>query len=309
MRLSVYLALAGSLLLCLVVPLVSRRLPPPLAAVTLAGSALLAAVAWVWNLALLAGPLAGRIGYLATLGHWSRHALAAHDPVPAAIAAVAALLVAVAAAGLVTSGYRLGREIVRVARAVRGCETGSGDGVVVVDDDTVRAVAVPGRRGRVLITTGMVHALDAEGQRVVLAHERAHLRHGHVVYRLAVRLSAAVLPPARPMIAECDYQLERWADEAAARAVGDRRIAARALARAALAGRRQSRLALPTRALGFADRGVASRVEALLATPPTGYVLPLAAPMALVLCVAAATVEASRDLEALFEFAQRLWIG
>ncbi|MDQ6848451.1 MAG: M56 family peptidase, partial [Actinomycetota bacterium] len=83
----------------------------------------------------------------------------------------------------------------------------------------------------------------------------------------------------------------------------------RALARAALAGRRQSGPELPGLALRFAGRGVASRVEALLAAPPTTRLMPLVAPIAMVLFVAVATVEASRDLEALFEFAQRLWTG
>lgn len=308
MRLSVYLALAGSLLLCLAARRASRRLRPPVAAITLAMSAVLAATAWVWNLSLLVGPLAGRVSYVAAVGHWSRQALAAHDPVPAVTSAAATTLVAVAAAALARSGYRLCREIVRVSRAVRGCDGGIAGDVVVVEDDAVRAVAVPGRRGRVLITTGMVHALDADERRVVLAHERAHIRHGHVLYRLAVRVSAAVFPPVRPLVAECDYQLERWADEAAAFAVGDRRVAARALARAALAGRRQSTW-LPTPVLGFADGGVASRVEALLTVPPAVRVLPLTVPFGLVLAVAAATLEASRDLQELFEFARRFWVG
>ncbi|MDP9239751.1 MAG: M56 family metallopeptidase [Actinomycetota bacterium] len=309
MRLSVYLALVGSLLLCVLVRRVGRRLPPPMAAVTLAVSALLAAGAWLWNLALLVGPLAGRVSYVAAAGHWSRHVLAAHDPVPAVTSAVATALVALAAASLAWAAGGLCREIVQVARALRGCDGGTDDGVVVVEDDAVRALAVPGRRGRVLITTGMVHSLDAEERRVVLAHERAHLRHGHVLYRLAVRLSAAVFPPVRPLVAECDYQLERWADEEAARAVGNRRVAARALARAALAGRRQAGPGLPTPALGFADRGVTGRVEALLSPGPAVSVLPLIGLLGFVAAVACATVDASRDLEALFELAQRVLVG
>lgn len=309
MRVSVYLALAGGLLLCLVLRRVVRLLPPPLAAATLAGSAVLAAAAWAWNLGLLVGPLVGRISYVAALGHWSSPALAAHDPVPTATAAVAGVLVLVTAAGLAVCTVRISRELWRVSRVVRTCPAGTADGVVVVEDEAVRALAVPGSRGRVLITTGMVRALDADERRVVLAHERAHLRNGHALYRLAVRLAAAVLPPLRPLVAECDYQLERWADEAAARVVCDRGLAARALARAALARRHRTPSARTTPAMAFADRGVPGRVEALLSAPPDEHRLPLILPAGLVVAIAVATVEASRDLEALFELAKRVWVG
>ena len=54
----------------------------------------------------------------------------------------------------------------------------------------------------------------------------------------------------------------RWADEDAAAAVGDRRLVARALCRAALA-----QDAYPGPAMSLASLGVRARVEALLAEP------------------------------------------
>ncbi len=58
--------------------------------------------------------------------------------------------------------------------------------------------------------------------------------------------------------------MERWADERAAAVVGDRRVTARALARAALSAGR-ARLGC---ALQFTDRAVTRRIAALQTGPP-----------------------------------------
>jgi len=307
-RISVYLALLGALALCLLARRAAGSLRPPLAVVTLTVSAVLAAAAWVWNLALLVGPLVGRLGFVAGLGHWSVGTLAAYDPVPNAAALGAGVLIAVGAVAVVACLSRVARELLQARATTRSCPAGTDDGVVVVDDRAVWAVAVPGVRGRVVLTTGMVRALDADERRVLLAHERAHLRHQHALYRVGVRATAALLPLLRPMVADCDYHLERWADEEAALAVGDRELAATALAHAALAARRHS-VGAAAPLLGFSGRGVPGRVEALLAAPPSVRVLPTILPLALSVAVAAATLEASRDVEALFELAMRLWTG
>lgn len=306
MRLVVYLALVGALAMCLAARRAAHHVSPPLAAVTLSVSALLAAAAWGWNLALLAGTLIGRLGYVADVGHWSGHTLAVHDPVPVATAAAAGLLVAAAAGGLALCCQRVGRELWRIWAAARACPATADGGVVVVDDPAPLAVAVPGLRGRVLITTAMVRALSAEERRVLFAHERTHLRCQHGVFRLAVRLAAAVLPILRPLVRDCDYQLERWADETAADAVGDRGLAAQALARAALAGRHR-RSTAPRVVLGFAEHNVTGRVQALLAEPPRSDLRRLALPLVLLAMTAVLSIEASRDLEALFELAKRVW--
>jgi Zn-dependent protease with chaperone function len=306
MRIVVYLALGGALVLCLVARRAARYVSPPLAAVTLAVSASLAATAWAWNLALLAGTLIGRVGYVADVGHWSRQTLAVHDPVPVANAAIAGLFVAIAAGALAWSVHKVGQELWQIWAAARACPVPTDGGVVVVDDPAPRALAVPGLRGRVVITTAMVRALDAEERRVLFAHERTHLRCQHGLFRLAVRLSAAVLPLLRPLVRDCDYQLERWADESAASAVGDRGLAAQALARAALAGRHPRRTA-PGAAMGFAEYNVTSRVQALLAEPPRSNLRRLALPLVLLATTATLSIEAGKDLEALFELAKRVW--
>ncbi len=308
MRIVVYLALLGALVMCFVTRRAARHLSPPVAAVTLAASALSAATAWAWNLALLAGTLIGRMNYVADIGHWSRDALAVHDPVPVATAAIAGVATAAAAGGLAWCLQRVARELWSVWSIARHCSTATDDGLLVVNDPAPRALALPGIRGRVVITTAMVRALSAPERRVLLAHERAHLRNHHGLFRLVVRLAAGVLPVVRPLVKDCDYQLERWADESAARAVGDRVLTAQALARAALAGR-GSKQAVPAGALGFAERGVTSRVSALLAQPPKSDLRRLGLPVVLVVSTAVLSIEASRDLEALFEIAKRLWVA
>jgi len=307
-RIGVYLALGGALVLCLLARRSAHRLSPRLAASTLAVSAVFAAAMWVWNLALLAGTLIGRLGYVAGMGHWSGRALAIHNPVPEVAAVVAALLIVAAAISLAVCSQRVGRELWHIWAAARSCPLTTADRLVVVDDPAVRAVAVPGVHGRVLITTGMVRALGAAERKVLLAHERAHLRYRHGEIRLATRLAAAVLPLARPLVKDCDYQLERCADEAAARSVGDRGLTAQALARAALAGRPRT-IQMPAAAPGFADRSVTSRVQALLAEPAGSQPWRLAAPLTVLAITALLSIEAGRDLEALFELAMRVWTG
>src|SRR5690606_14740688 len=80
----------------------------------------------------------------------------------------------------------------------------------------------------------------------------------------ATRLAAAANPLLRPLVRVVSTSIERWADEDAARDIGDRRLAARALARAALL---TSGRAGPSGALAVADHAVVHRVRALLAPP------------------------------------------
>lgn len=307
MRLVVYAALVLALTLCFVSRRAARHLSPPLAAATLCGLAVLAAAAWVWNLALLAGTLIGRLRYVADYGHWSGKALAAHDPVPVITAALAGVLIVAAAAGLVWCCQRVGRELWRIWSVARTCRVATDDGVLIVADSAPHALAVPGLRGRVVITTAMIQALSVQERRVLLAHERTHLRCQHALFRLGVRLAAAMLPVLKPVVHDCDYQLERWADETAARTVRDRGLAAQALGRAALARHRATPSDVHSMALGFSDHGVVGRVQALLAEPIRNDLRSLTVPLIVLATTAMLTFKASRDLEALFELAMRFW--
>ena len=139
--------------------------------------------------------------------------------------------------------------------------TAVGD-VEVLDGDEPVAYTLPGRCGRIVVSNGMLRALSGEEQEVLFSHERSHLRRRHDRFIYAVDLGVAVMPILFPMKRFVRFATERWADEDAARSVGDRRLVARALTRAALVqhGSIQPGLAL-------AGLGVRARVDQLLAAP------------------------------------------
>ncbi|MER8046743.1 M56 family metallopeptidase [Streptomyces sp. NPDC094032] len=187
--------------------------------------------------------------------------------VPLACAAGVALLVQLV---LLARRRLLHRSLLR--RAWLSAEAGTGDGdLLVIPGSEVDAFALPayrGRRGRVVVTSGMVRSLKAGEREVLLAHERAHLAGRHHLLSAVVDLAAVVHPALRGLREALAFHTERWADEAAATAVGDRRLAAAAVARAALAG------ASPGRVRGYpllsATSGpVPRRVEALLLPAPS----------------------------------------
>ena len=260
-------AVWGPLLLPFVSAPAARRLAdalPPRAAAWLVGwSAAVLALCSTAALALLAGAGALRLPPVAALGHLVLPVVGDQVTVPAACAA-AALLTVVAVAFVRT----LRRHVVLPARARRAVEesgTAAGD-LMVLDESGPDAYALPGRPGRIVVTAGMLRALDPDEREALLAHERAHLAGRHHLFLASVALACACHPALRVLRAPMSYALERWADEAAAAAVGDRRLAARAIGRAALASRAAPRaMAVLSAAVGPVPR----RVAALLAAAPT----------------------------------------
>ncbi|MEV5913204.1 M56 family metallopeptidase [Streptomyces chartreusis] len=155
----------------------------------------------------------------------------------------------------------------RVRRHAHRALTGlPGTGVAVLPDALPYAYALPGgRRDRVVVTTGLLDHLEPAERRALFAHERAHLTERHHRFLLAVQLAARANPFLRPLRTVVSYTAERWADEAAAQAVGSRRTVAHAIGKAALVSR-----GAPVATLaGFAAPGpVPRRVAALLAPAP-----------------------------------------
>lgn len=206
------------------------------------------------------------INYAATLApsaaaHVPEWALFGDDrPVPDAIGIAAGAL---SVAGAVVAG----RTIVRWVREVRVARA---DAREPLDTDVPIAVAVPGRHGGVIVSRGLLRDLSPEELHVVFQHEASHLRHRHHRYLAAGALAAAVLPPLRALDGRLRLAVERWADEDAAEAIGDRASVARTLAKVALAQPRTARPGGPAgpAATAFAESGVVERVEALLGTPP-----------------------------------------
>ena len=249
MRLSVYVALLLSLSLAVAMPGLTVRLSPALRAKTLTASAVIAAVTSTWALLLLAlallteTPLARerRTGY----------------PVPA--------IVSIAAVVLLTLSMRRAMRVVQVrlssAHALqRICDQCDPSGeLVVLSDPVPQAFAVSGRPGRILISSGLLRLTNSRELRVVLEHERAHLRHAHHRLRGLTELAAALNPLLRSSREAVAFAVERWADEAAAETVGDRQLAARALAKVALAGTAITQATY----LAFHRNAVPARVAAL----------------------------------------------
>ncbi|WP_381558454.1 M56 family metallopeptidase [Streptomyces eurythermus] len=190
-----------------------------------------------------------------------------HDEV-AGRAAIPAL--AVVAAACARTLWRHRRVTRRARRALAGVP---GPTVAVLPDSTPYAYALPGGRGRIVASTALLDALAPAERRALFAHERAHLTARHHRHLLAAHLAARANPFLRPLRTAVVYTAERWADEEAARAVGDRRTVARAIGKAALLS---PRTPAPTLAALAATGPVPRRVAALLAPAPAARTWPSA---------------------------------
>ena len=276
MRVSVYLPLILSLFVTPATRLAVRRVAPDVAARTIVASSAVATVGAVWGLALLAASWLGRESDIAD-GRWSVAKLAATSPVPTWIGTAAAVVLLAGAARCVhfaVSDARCRRALNRRYRSLRVGAT-----LAVVEDPRPDAFALPGASGRIIATTGLLRALDPSERRVVLAHERAHVEHRHDRFVTAIEVAAALNPSVIPVRRDLRYALERWADEDAATAVGDRAHIARSLAHVAFLRSCHDGTALNDgREFGLARLGVADRCAALQAeVPPRRLVVAVAA--------------------------------
>ena len=297
------LALGLTLLLPLVLGVsagqLSDRLRPAAATRWLTASALVAALTSGFSLAVLGFTLLARWPLLARLGHWSTASLERHELAPGIAAGAAGVTVVALLACALRAVWSAARGLIDSELACRAL-TADEHGLVVVHDQAPTAYAVHGLRGRIVVSTGMLAALPADERRVLLAHEAAHLRHRHHVYRSLADIAAAAHPLLRPVAASVRFTTERWADEDAAAAVGDRTLVARAIARASLAARSIP----PAAALALTGSDVTRRVRALL-RPAAGRRTGLQVALSLALvAVCASAGWAERSTEATFEGAQ-----
>lgn len=327
MRFVVYLPLLTPVVATLAARPLAERLPPRLATWLLTVSAVLLATAGSTALGLLMMTGLARIPLLAALAHLSSRVVAADDPTAWPIAATAGVLWVTAAAAAVWMAWRRARALLMAARQA-ACLPGTGP-LVVLEDPSPEAFTLPGLPGRIVVSTGMLTALDPAERQVLLAHERAHLRGHHYLFIAAAQLAAAANPLLRPVATAVTYTVERWADEDAAAACGDRRLVATAIGKAALAtsaGSATRPVAALTRAgvlgVGGAWPGrrssgtraggslkgagpVPRRVAALLATPITTGPLPVYLATALVAATGLCCLESANDLHTLLALAHR----
>lgn len=251
------LPLAGLLVVALIVG-VNRWHPPETVAVR--ALALVSGVVGVTVFALVAATATGfALGPArrAEIVEWCRIVPLHHEvgPVVGAVAVVA-LVAMLARIGLVAHRFR------SATRAT------AGQRISVLPTAEPVAYAAPGRPGCVVVSTGLLASLDARERQVVFAHERAHLRQGHHRYLLVGLTAAAVLPLLRPLVERLRLATERCADEEAVATLGgDRRLVARAIAKAALVTSTYHHDVVPA----FNGGPVAVRVNALIGTPPGAW--------------------------------------
>ncbi|MEU7496440.1 MULTISPECIES: M56 family metallopeptidase [Streptomyces] len=187
-------------------------------------------------------------------------------------AAIPALLAVLAAGGRTLARHARVRR--RAHRALAGLP---GTEVAVLPDAAPYAYALPGgRRDRIVVSRGMLGSLATRERRALFAHERAHLAARHHRHLLLVQLAACANPFLLPLRTAVAYTAERWADEEAARAVGSRRVVARAIGRAALAatGPATGPAPVPTLPALAAPGPLPRRVAALLGPEPAARAWP-----------------------------------
>ena len=297
----------------------ATRLPPRVATWLLTGAAVALAALSTAVLGFLALTAVLRIPLVASLAHLSAAVIRREDPASLSAALVATVLLAAVALAAARTGWRRSRALVLAARQAR-CLPGSGQ-VVVVPDGAADAYTVPGWPGRIVVTAGMLEALTPAERTVLLAHEGAHADHHHYLFTALSHFAAAANPLLRPVAAAVSYTVERWADETAAGDCGDRRLAARAVGKAALASSGRSSLRSRTSAAAPGITGsalnpvrrlvgrdspgaVPRRVAALLTPAPSVRPLLVAGATAVVLISGVAALDAAYDLHALVELAQ-----
>lgn len=300
----VYVCLALTAIAGPLVSVLVRWLRPRTATVVLTVTAVSLAVATWASLAILL------LGALARLDIGSDRGYVAHRaslmrgltrPELASAAALVMVCVAVASAAFV---IRRGRAF--VASFAHASSFAGRERVVVTPQEAADAYAVPGRPGRVVVSAGMLRALDPTDLQVLLAHEHAHLNHRHHLHATLVRLAVAANPFLRPLARAADFQIERWADEIAAQEAASRHHVATTISKAAVASSR-TLVRRPTLGLGIAPgrRSLRSagpvprRVAALLAPATPNNPVALGAIVAILLLGALLVGEAAGDLAGL----------
>jgi len=190
----IYLPLVLSPIFVVLSRLVCRRTSPRPAAWSVTVAMVLLAGSTMGTLVLLAWPLAARLSLVAQLGGWRPGAVNHGVPVPEVVSITATAALAAVAAVVVRQGIRLGRGFREIANLHTVLAPTGAPAVAVVEDLNPSAHAVPGtstRPGVVVMSTGLLEVLDPEERAAVLAHEHAHLAHGHRVFVIVAELAAA----------------------------------------------------------------------------------------------------------------------
>jgi hypothetical protein len=310
MHVLIYVPIAVSALAALGAWPLAERLPPRTATWLLTVSAVVLAGTSCAALGLLAMAAAMRLPVVDSMGGMSLRAVIHLDPASLPVGVIAAALFGGAALAAVRAAWLRTAALVgarrEAGRLAGDGELAGGEQVLTIADDSVDAYAVPGRPGRIVITSGMIDALTESEREVLLAHERAHVSACHYVFTALVRLSAAANPLLRPLADAVNYSVERWADERAASVTGSRPLVAHTVAKAA--ARRAGPAVVLARMTGPSQLGrrgsVPRRVDALLGPPPRRSIVLLALAIVVLTICGLAAVDAAGDLHGMVELAQ-----
>jgi Zn-dependent protease with chaperone function len=307
MTVNVYLPLLAALLLGAAGPSLGRRLPPAVATILLTAAALATALTSLVSLALLSCLALLRVPRVAAEGRLS-HAVLDHSPTSPLAGAVAGLALLVLLPFAVRAGIRLWRESARTYRLAKAFSAHPAS-IAVIHHPRAQAFAVPGIPSlpghaaiptRIVATDALLRTLDDAQRRAMFAHEQAHLRRHHHLYLLLTNVAAVANPLLWRLPDAVTEATERWADEDAAAAVGDREVLARALGRAALSN-------LPRTVPAMAQAHVGARVRALMAPPPPrrrALAVVVGAAIALTVC---ASIDSARETDHFFDAAHAAW--
>lgn len=245
-----FLPLAAACGLAMATAAFHNRLPPMIAARATLAALIATALGALPSLWVITITYLSHQSVIKSAMQWCTSMFGLHQNVPS--------LVALPATGLSVVGAV---RVVRVVRRHLSVRTNEPGPVEFFDSTEPFAVTVPGRGGRIIISTALVDLVSDDELRAVIAHEHTHAEQRHDRFLLTCRIVTAALPMLQPIATRLQFALERWADETAAYDCGDRNLVARALASVAL------HEPTPAYALGFGALGVTARVEALL-TPP-----------------------------------------
>jgi len=178
----------------------------------------------------------------------------------AGLAAYAGWLAVRAALGL----WRARQQLMAMLRLSRRPDAAGR--VHVLDVEQPMALAYGIGPGHILLSTALMRHLDDTQLQVVLAHEKAHLAHRDVPYRLLAGVLSGIQLPGvrRRLLRDLDLALEQCCDAAAARAVGCPLTVAETIVAVEKMFRSQADLPRPL-SMAFFANFVPERVEALLA--------------------------------------------
>lgn len=241
--------LVGVVIAVVMSGLVRRWLDPAAATRLLTVVAVSSAIAVGWALILVVFAWAIAYPEFRGVASWCEVVTPGHHPVGTVlgVGALAILLVGTTRAVLASRRFRRS-----------DADWHDGDEVEIVTSGDPVAFAVPGRPGSVVVSTGLLRSLEQGQCDAVLAHEHAHLRHRHHRYVRLTKLATTAVPLLAPLDRWVSISTERWADEDAAEAVGDRRTVASALVATATA------TAAAEGVLHFNSSSLHERVDALV---------------------------------------------